>query len=271
MPKQLTCPAAGPVTFVVTAGYLDLDVTVDPAARAATAEMTGPPEVLERATAALNRIGGDTWQLSIPQDTRIRGAGIHINGRNTVVTGGGRGSIFMSGSGRIVVNGVDVTDIVSAGQPEDLKVRARLPQGSSLIARVDSGNVAARGTLAGFQLDTTSADAEIQAATVVQARSVSGDISAGCVQGPAELSPSPATSRSPTPAAPSGRAAPAVTSGSTSPSRCTSPPARCPETSWSAPRPARGPRSPAARSPAGYAPPPPDSSPPESRQREEQP
>ena len=188
MPKQLTCPAAGPVTFVVTAGYLDLDVTVDPAARAATAEMTGPPEVLERATAALNRIGGDTWQLSIPQDTRIRGAGIHINGRNTVVTGGGRGSIFMSGSGRIVVNGVDVTDIVSAGPPEDLKVRARLPQGSSLIARVDSGNVAARGTLAGFQLDTTSADAEIQAATVVQARSVSGDISAGCVQGPAELS-----------------------------------------------------------------------------------
>jgi Putative adhesin len=124
----------------------------------------------------------------MPHDSTTRVNGVSISGGSVVV-----GSVMSftnlgRAHGRIVVDGVDVTDVVRASRPEPLTVRARLPQGSSLMARLTAGNIAAQGALARAQLDTTSADAEIQAAQSVQARSVSGDISVGVCGGPADLS-----------------------------------------------------------------------------------
>jgi hypothetical protein len=176
----------GPVTLAVDAEVLWLEVTADRSVRTATAEVTGPAEVAEKASAKME---GGTWTLTLPRTGRRQG-GISIvsyGGGSSVITGGDFYDSVMQVGGRIVINGVDVTQAVRAGTPEPLRAVVRLPAGSSLTACVDSGAVIAAGALDRADAETVSAGIRVEEVREFCGRSISGDVAAEMVTGSAML------------------------------------------------------------------------------------
>ncbi len=188
MSKTLTALQPGPVTFAAEAGFLILEVDTGPKYATATVEISGPDKVTECATA---RMEDGCWTLRLP------GGG---GGTTVIQSGSGSvrmstGSVRMGGTmianadaGRIIINGVDVTAQVSAAIPEPVRARACLPAGSSLEVRVDSGSVSVAGRLAAVSADTVSAGIDIDEAGSLRTHSISGDIRAGRITGPASAS-----------------------------------------------------------------------------------
>jgi hypothetical protein len=186
--KQFTTTKTGAITCAMDAEILELQVTVDPSVRIAIAEITGPADVIDKIQATMN---GSTWKLSFPRTGRGGGGNVSIiqtgRGVSSVIRGGTfHGSIIQS-SGRVVVNGVDVTDYVNAGQPEPLRAAVRLPANSSLLAQVDAGVVTVTGTADRVDAESVSADISVGDVREFHARAISGDISADRVFGSASV------------------------------------------------------------------------------------
>ena len=86
------------------------------------------------------------------------------------------------GGGRVVVNGVDVTDVVNSrggGDAGPVRVAVRLPAGSSAEADVDAGEIRVSGPVNHVAASTASADVSVAEAQSLNARTASGDIRAG--------------------------------------------------------------------------------------------
>lgn len=181
MSKQFTITKAGSITCAVDAEALWLEVAVDPSVRTATAEVTGPAEVVDKIQATMS---GSTWKLSFSRTGRRGGRGVSI-----IQTGGGYSSMIQGGTfhGPVVVNGVDVTDIVNSRQPEPLRAVVRLPANSSLLAQVDDGGVSVRGTADRVDAESVSADISVEEVRELHARAISGDIHAERVFGSASV------------------------------------------------------------------------------------
>lgn len=118
-------------------------------------------------------IGNNTFQTNV----------FSGNSRGNVVQGG---NMYVSG-GRMVVNGVDVTDVVNersgpGGDPEPLSMVARIPPGSSVDVSLVASDVELDGTFddvrISLQTGEVSVDGSFQTAHVT---SVSGDIYLGDV------------------------------------------------------------------------------------------
>jgi hypothetical protein len=187
MSKQFTITKAGSITCAVDAEILELEVAVDPSVRTATAEVTGPADVIDKIQATMN---GSTWKLSFPRTGRRGGSNISIiqtGGGYSVIRGGTFHGSIVQAAGRVVVNGVDVTEFVNAGQPEPPRAVVRLPANSSLLAQVDSGGVTVRGTADRVDAESVAADIRVAEVRELHARAISGDISADRVFGSASV------------------------------------------------------------------------------------
>lgn len=192
--KTFTAPDPGPVTFRLDAPVAATEITVSPDARTASAELSGPAEVVDGAAA---EVSGSEWMLTLPQPAAgagsvvVRSAGPGSRVVN-VATGGavvgfqgltvsGSQSVVMAG-GRVVVNGVDIT---AAGPvvvtPEPVRLAVTLPAGSRVNARAGAGTLAVHGEVHGTILISKSADVVLDSAEYARVRAVSGDITAGTV------------------------------------------------------------------------------------------
>jgi hypothetical protein len=180
-----TDPVTGPVTFDLDGdgAAVSAEVTIDPDASAATAELSGPADLTDAARISLS---GRTWTLTLPR-TRATGNAV-IRASGNVITGGSfTGAVIMTGGGRVLVDGVDVTAAAAGPAAGPVRLAVRLPAGSSLAARTAAGQITARGELAQVNVTTAAADLDVDIAETLSARSVSGDIRAGTVDAGARL------------------------------------------------------------------------------------
>ena len=191
MSRRFSTRTRGTITLAVSASYLELEVTTDPYATEATAEVTGPDEVLDKIR---EETRGDTWSLAFPRTPGGHQGGTIIQSSGSMMISGGvsmsGGNVYIGGGrgrGRVIVNGVDVTDMVNANTPEPLRAVVTLPAGSSLDVRIESGDIAVRGAISQLSADTTSADIRAEAAGSLRARSISGDVSCDGVSGPSNV------------------------------------------------------------------------------------
>lgn len=172
-PQQFRARVPGPVTLSVEASFLLLEVAVSPQVGVAEAVITGPPDAISAVRAEMH--GRDTWHIAFPATSG--GAGM------TIINTGGVSNVVMAG-GRIIVNGVDMTNAGRArGSAEPLRAMVRLPVGSSLDAQVQAGQITVQGPLATLEADTASADVEAQAVGSLRASTASGDVAASLVVG----------------------------------------------------------------------------------------
>lgn len=195
--KELRAPASGPLTVSLRAGMAYAEIIASAGVTTATAEISGPQDVID---GTRERMSGGAWEIVLPDDatggTMIvssRGGRTVIRGNVTsgvVIGGGSRGTVIQS-AGRVVVNGVDVTDVVSSrsgGDTGPVRVTVRLPAGSSLETDIGTGHVRCRGPLAAITAESLSADLEAEEAAGIRAHSTSGDIRVGHLTGQAALS-----------------------------------------------------------------------------------
>jgi Putative adhesin len=187
--------ATGPGLQRVTvkADYLTLTILNCAPGEEPGLEMDGPQDVTGKVRA--DRDGG-TWRLTWPAGSGGGSGGVFIGNGGTQVnsfTGGGVHIGRMSGGGRVVVNGVDVTDYVrqQSGQGAgggELTAVLRVPAGTEVSAEVNAGSVTARGSFAALRAVTQSADVDCSAAVVgsLDASTQSGDVEAGAT-GPAMI------------------------------------------------------------------------------------
>lgn len=182
MTRTLTTSPAEQLTVAIRADFLTLEVIAGDVDRP-TAEVSGPEKVLDAIRA--ERTGG-TWSLTWPKGT---GGG----GVTTIIGGDNYGSMVITGgriSGRVMVNGVDVTALVNegGGGAEPLRAVVRIPSGSILDADLGGGVVVTHGPLAGVRAKTQSADVTCGGRLGhLEASTQSGDVTAELV-GPVSVS-----------------------------------------------------------------------------------
>jgi hypothetical protein len=171
-------PVTGPVTFVLDATRTAVlaDITIDPAATTAHAELSGPPKITE-----CTRVSGSgrTWELTLPRHQSAGGIQVTGHGGTVFVTGDVAAGVSVV-AGRVFVNGTEVTPGPAAG-PARLTVT--LPAGSAVVARLSAGSLGTHGLAERAEVSGISADLDIDQAGTVRASTVSGDITTGPVAG----------------------------------------------------------------------------------------
>lgn len=180
--RKLTNAEGAPVVLKLRAGYAVVRLRVDNAAKTATVSLTGSQDCLDKVTET-SRPGN--WDIRIPNDGG--GGSIQVNrfgsggGTATIIRGGRGGTVIQGGSmvignismsggrssrGRVVVDGVDVTEYVrgqrDSGAVDDTGLTAEivLPAGSSADLRVDEGGVTLTGEL-DAQVETSGASVTV--------------------------------------------------------------------------------------------------------------
>jgi hypothetical protein len=183
----------GLLRVAVKADYLTLTILNCAPGEEPGVELGGPEDVTGKVRAARE---GDAWRLTWPAGAGGGSGDVFIGNGGMQVNRFGGGSVHVgsvSARGRVVVNGVDVTDYVrqQSGQGAgggELTAVLRVPAGTEVSAEVKAGSVTARGSLAALRAVTQSADVDCSAAVIgsLDASTQSGDVEAGTT-GPAMI------------------------------------------------------------------------------------
>lgn len=195
MSKTLTAPVTGPLTVAIHADGLDVEVAASNDITTARIELKGPDDLLKEARAEMN--GPEQWDVILPEipggdgTTIIQSGGsVHISSgrvsRGSVVIGHHQsfsGPVIMTGGrGRVIVDGVDVTEAVRSGDgavsSEAPRAKLLVPAGSSLDLKTGDGDIVVTGALNSVQAETQSGDISVASSKVLNARSMSGNITA---------------------------------------------------------------------------------------------
>lgn len=151
LPQRGSSAPLGAIGLKIQAEYLELTVEAVEGLARATADLSGPQDVLDR---IIETHEGNVWSLTWPKDGKGHGGG------GVFIQSGGYQSVHMSGGfhGRMTVNGVDITDMVNAARGEPLRARFQVPAKSALMAKVDAGDIRTSGLLTGVRANSVSAD-----------------------------------------------------------------------------------------------------------------
>lgn len=185
--RTLAHPNPGPVVFDATTRSADIHVTTADIDHATvtieTTATTGPAHDAVQAADLTARTGylGATLRDQNASGISIQGGNITISGNNFSSISTGFGSTDIRATGRVVVNGVDVTDAVNAGTADGanapITVRATLPRGSSVDLRSDVGQITITGDTASTTARTVSGRIEVGYAQTANLGSISGSVS----------------------------------------------------------------------------------------------
>ncbi|MFB7852811.1 DUF4097 domain-containing protein [Streptomyces sp. NPDC056053] len=199
--RTLTAEQAGPIT--VDAELLGLGgiVTVRTQSTIKNAEITIRTADDSGALADAVRAAALQWDPRGSLVARVQGKGSGGNGFSQTVITGGRGrrvtqvvsgnsgsTVIMSGgnisvdNGTVIVNGHVISGsantVIIGGS--SVEIEAVLPEGSSVIGRTDSADVAADGTFTAIAGTTQSGDIRVQGTSEqVTAQTQSGDVTIG--------------------------------------------------------------------------------------------
>lgn len=181
--RTFTAPVPGPVALDLEASAADVVVTVSPAADAASAELTGPGEIVNAARPALD---DGRWGLVLPPPAATGGSVVRV-GNATIINA--TGGMVITGGSMTFVNGrlVGGTNVRTAPMPEPVRLFLTLPAGSRIDARLTAGKLTVRGELAEARIASTSADVYVENVGKLRARTASGDVAADMVTGSATL------------------------------------------------------------------------------------
>jgi len=157
----------------VTVSTLDDDGPSADAVRNATLEQRGN-QLLVR----LDHSGG----MTVIQTGR--GGTVQTNSGSGVFIGGSNFSNVVVGNGTVMVNGRLVSGGVGSSP---ITVTARLPHGSSVRAKTQSGDIHLEGVYHEVDASSQSGDVEVDTAKAVQARTQSGDVEVRALTGSGAL------------------------------------------------------------------------------------
>lgn len=181
---KATHTANVPVTGVrVKAPFLELEIVAEEGRTVPVAEVSGPEAVLK--TIAVTQTGG-VWSLAWPEGSGGGGSatvyqshGVQVNNFSR---GGFSSTMNIGAAGRVVVNGVDVTDFVNGAAPgasEPLAATIRVPSGFSVDADVKAGSIRTTGTLKEVRARSRSADVDFGGPVGnIDVSTASGDVTA---------------------------------------------------------------------------------------------
>jgi hypothetical protein len=185
--KTFRSDITGSLVFDLEAAAAIVRITVSPDATTATAELSGPAEIVDgaRATSSAGR-----WVLTLPCPRPI------ITGNATVINHGG-GTIIVGdvmtvtglsiGGGRVQVGSIRGVSGIAVGGTEPVRLTVTLPAGSRLTASIDAGQLTVRGELPDAEINGTAVDVEVGVVARLAVRTISGDITADAVTGSAGL------------------------------------------------------------------------------------
>lgn len=191
--RTFAAPVSGAVVFALEASAVDVVINVSYDAEAASAELSGPAEVVDSARSITSRSASanSKWRLTLPRprpvvignDTIINQVGGTVIIGDTMSIGG----LSISG-GHVQIGAIHGATVISTGAAaEPLTLTVTLPAGSQVRARIDAGKLTTHGYLPVVELDGISADADIAGVGALRVRTVSGDIEVGHVAGTADL------------------------------------------------------------------------------------
>lgn len=175
MSITFTAPAASFQTLLVSAPHADVSVRADDVTEAVI-EITGPEDIVRQADAV---VAAGIWTVSLP-DTP---ATTFTTSGGTMTVGINRGTVIQAGrgDGGVSFNGVgDVTIVngnVRVTQVEPVTVAIRIPRGTRLITRMQSGDLSTAGELGSVDHQGQSGQVRIAHAHDISAETASGDVS----------------------------------------------------------------------------------------------
>lgn len=173
MHVTFTAPATNFQTLLVSAPHADVSVRADDVTEA-TIEITGPENIVDQADAV---VAAGIWTLNLP-DTPA--ATFTTSGGNMTV-GTNRGTVIQAGSvsGDLFFGGGSMTfnGGVSVHQVEPVTVAIRIPRGTRLITRMQSGDLSTAGELGSVDHTGSSGQVRIAHAHDISAETASGDVS----------------------------------------------------------------------------------------------
>jgi Toastrack DUF4097 len=155
---SLKDPVAGrPIAVDIDAEGLTLELTTTAGLDRPTIRLHAAADIIERTVQSFD---GDTWTVRLPRDGRSYGGS-----GTTVISAGSlqvnNFSSFSGSSGRVVIDGVDMTDIIrerkAAAAAQMPRAVVQVPSGSVLVACVDSGSITTTGDIRAVQVTTTTA------------------------------------------------------------------------------------------------------------------
>ena len=161
-------------TLLVSAPHADVSVRADDVTEAVI-EITGPEDIVRQADAV---VAAGIWTLNLPDAP----ASTFTTSGGNMTVGTNRGTVIQAGrvSGNVIFGGVgDVTIVngtVQVTQVEPVTVAIRIPRGTKLITRMQSGNLATSGELGSVEHESRSGDARIAHATTINAETASGSV-----------------------------------------------------------------------------------------------
>lgn len=173
MNVTFTAPADSFQTFLASAPHADVSVRADDITEA-TIEITGPEDIVSLATAT---VAAGIWCLNLPSENRVA----FSNGSGSMTVGTNRGVVIQAGSvsGDLFFGGGSLTfnGDVRISQPEPVTVAIRIPRGTKLVARMQSGDLSTAGELGSVDHQGKSGQVRIAHAHDVVAETASGNVS----------------------------------------------------------------------------------------------
>lgn len=162
-------------TLLVSAPHADVSLRADDVTEAVI-EITGPEDILRQADAT---VAAGTWTLNLPETPTATFS--TRNGNMTASTN--RGTVIQAGriTGNVIFGGVgDVTVVngdVQITEVEPVTVAIRIPRGTRLITRMQSGDLSTAGELGSIDHTGASGQVRIAHAHDISAETASGDVS----------------------------------------------------------------------------------------------
>jgi hypothetical protein len=173
--RALTSTHSGPITLDLTQHTGRIGIAVNPLAKTTTVTVTTAAEDGPSADGVRDATfteSGSRLTVNVPTSGG-NGGGMVISGGNVIVGG------YVGGSGRIVINGVDVTDVVnkggSGGRSTEVVTNVVLPAGSEVLLSTHSAKVTVRGTLRALDFGGTSGDLRVESVGDLDVHFTSGD------------------------------------------------------------------------------------------------
>lgn len=170
-----TATASSFQTLLVSAPHADVSVRADDVTEAVI-EITGPEDIVRQADAV---VAAGIWTLNLPD---APASTFSTSGGNMTVSTN-RGMVIQAGrvSGGVFFNGVgDVTIVngnVRVAQVEPVTVAIRIPRGTRLITRMQSGDLSTAGELGSVDHTGSSGQVRIAHTSDIIAETASGDVS----------------------------------------------------------------------------------------------
>lgn len=186
--RSFTCPYTGPMTCNLQAAIGEITVIADESTLQAEVTLEAAHADDETAnelvnTATCNTLNGELrLVMPEPETTDHCGLGQIQAGRGIQTVNNTHAGMVVVGAGNVtVINGQVIVNGTSVREDGAVRITARIPKHSTLLASTTSAGVNAEGELSGVEFRSTAGTLYVEQAEHASVRTLSGGVTAGAL------------------------------------------------------------------------------------------